>query len=112
MDELRSIIKEEVRRMLFGQPIPELGENDFKPYLHDLETVLTRAIHFESTHNAFEDAFVDISVILDMDGWSPEEKIEEIIKSVHTCEAEINQLKKEWRAGNRGLMKSFKSSKK
>lgn len=110
MDELRSIIREEVRRMLFGQPIPEPGDKNFKPYLHDLETVLTRAIHFESTHNAFEDAFVDISVALDIDGWSPEEKIEEITKSVRSCEAEINQLKKEWRADNRALMQSFKSS--
>lgn len=112
MDDLRSIIREEVRRMLFGQPIPDVGEKDFAPQRHDLEVVLTRAIHFESTHNAFEDALVDISIALDMDGWSSDEKIEEIAKSVRSCEKEINLLNKEWRQKNRGLMQTFKSGKK
>jgi len=108
VEELRTIIREEIRRTLFGHPIPEKGEAGYKPYWHDLETVSLRASHYHASSDAYEGAIFEISSFLDMESISCEEKLQQIGQVVSECEKEIQRLNREWKQDNKNLKTTFR----
>jgi len=105
MDQVRSIIREEIQRLLFGHPIPNEGEKGFKPYWHDFETVFTRASHYHATSDVYESALLEVSAFLNMTSVSCEEKLRQIIQMVSQCEKKIRVLNREWNQDNQKLRK-------
>lgn len=103
VERARSIIREEVQRLLFGQPIPNKGEKGYKPYKHDFETVFVRASHYGATSNVYEGLVLEVMALLDMESISSEEKIQQIKQVVNQSEKEIRQLNREFRQDNKEL---------
>lgn len=103
MDSVRIIIKEKIQKLLFGHPIPNEEEKEYKPYWHDLETVSVRASHYHATSDAYEGAILDVSSFLDMTSLTNEEKLQQIKQAVSQCEREIRKLNREWKQDNQKL---------
>ncbi|MDF1676664.1 MAG: hypothetical protein P1U44_13195 [Vicingaceae bacterium] len=103
MNRARSIIREEIQRLLFGHPIPNKEEKGYNPYWHDFETVFVRASHYGATSNVYEGLVVEIMALLDMESISSEEKIQQIKQVINQSEKEIRQLNREFRQDNKEL---------
>ena len=106
VEEVHKIIREEIKRVLFGHPIPNKGEEGYKSYWHDLETVSLRASHYHAVSDVYEDAIIDISTFLAMESISSEDKLKQISNVVKDCNKEIRVLNQEWKQDNRELRQS------
>lgn len=107
VDKLREIIKEEIRNHLFGRPVPQKGEPGYNAYLHDFETLFTRATHYEQVSNLYGGAFLEIRSYLETESWPDELKLEEIEKSVREYGKKIREIEREF---NRDLKELKRSS--